>query len=280
MKSNHKEAPIRVARLVAGVLFGLLSLVVFPLSALAAPLHTPTAFSPITGAGIGAPFAAPLNLAADESNGNIFVLSGKTDNSVDILSSEGGTPVGLASPFTLGGFNFGVERLTPAFDNAATSPSKGTLYVPDESSEKVKKYVRNPGTEHYEAAGELTSTPPLGKVRGVTTDKDGNIYVASVAGGGFQFGSIIKFSPTGTQLARLEATQPAQQPRGLAVDDAGDIFVISATDKVFKYPVNGLGEPESSNVVAVLPSSDQAGGIAIDRTSNTFFVLRDQDIIE
>src|SRR4051812_14305414 len=89
----------------------LLSVVVLPATANAASLHSPAPSSPITGAGIGSPFAAPLAVAADESSGNIFVLDGF--DAVDILSAEGGTPAGVVSPFKVIGYSFDFDRILP-----------------------------------------------------------------------------------------------------------------------------------------------------------------------
>ena len=241
------------------------------------PLHTVAPFSPITGEKIGAPFANPETAAVDESTGNIFVGSGafggNVDNSVDILSAEGGIPSGVASPFKITGLHFenGEFAVVPAVDNSAASPNKGALYVPDEGT-VVKKYVRNPVAEKYELADELSSVPPMQGLEGVAVDKDGNVYAASYIGGVSGFGTITKFSATGEELTQFEATEADSRPKHLAIDSAGDLFVNTGGHKVFKYPANPLGEIEATNFEEVPVAFGQPQSVALDRSSNTLFV--------
>jgi hypothetical protein len=271
----------KVRRVLAALIApALLATAVAPPSAPAAAFHTPTAFSPITGAGIGTSLHLSRGIAVDETTGNVFVTSGQSDNVIDIMNSEGGVPVGVASPYTITGFDFGSDFPNLAVDNSPTSPSKGTLYVEDGRS--VKKYVLNVGTEHYEEAGELTATPPLALPDGLAVDEDGNVYVSQL-GVQTPFGAIIKFSPDGAELSRIESSALDQhgQSNGqhaLAVDSAGDLFEV-VHFKAFKYPANGLGEIEESNVVEI-PVSGQAGGVAVDQASNTLYVLFGNHITE
>lgn len=254
-----------------------------PSGASAAPLHTTPAFSPITGSGIGVTFAHPLSVGVDENNGNIVVPSGQfggnADNSVFVLNSEGGNPVGIASPFKTTGFTFSDVGMyaVPAVDSSPTSPSKGALYVPIRFGGKVNKYVRNPATEQYELAGELTSVQSLGPVEAVAVDDSGNVWVASPAGNLTEFGAITKFSPTGAQLARIVMSKATKSPDTIAVDSAGDVFIGSGETKAFKFPANGSGEIEASNFVEVpTQPNGQPIGLAIDRPTNTLFVPVDR----
>jgi hypothetical protein len=258
----------------------------------AAPLHSPAPFPPITGAGIGTSFGKPLSVAVDESTGNIFVPgqvfheeTSHAEYAVYILGSEGGTPVGVAPPYKITdpAFNFGVDFNIPAVDNSPTSPSKGALYVPIRStslsSGAVRKYVRNPATEQYELAEELTSVPGLGATEAVTVDNEGNVYVASVNAPEAELGLITKFSPTGVQLARIVMTKATRSPESIAVDEAGNLFVVTGDFKVFKFPADGLGEIEASNFVEI-PQFGQPNGVAVDRPSNTLFVANGGRTVE
>jgi hypothetical protein len=257
----------------------LLALALAP-SASAAMLHSVAPFSPITGAGIGTAFSNPRAVAVDAATGNLFVTNASGSPTVKILNSEGGPPVGLTAPFELTGFE-GLNGL--AFDNSATSPNQGTLYVSDQAT--VKKYVRNPGTEKYETAGELTPVPPFGNESGspsaVTVDDAGNVYVSigeepqKPKGG---FGTIIKFSPSGTQLAPIPGTAETWRPRGLAVNGDGDLFV-QADFEVFVYPANGLGEIEADNFTEI-PLLDQVGGIAVDRAADILYASQSTHVTE
>jgi hypothetical protein len=278
-----------IARLLGALaLAAALAAAALPAAAGAAALHTTPAFSPITGSGIGASFALPLGVGVDESNGNIFVPSASLGNNVDnaafVLNSEGGAPVGVASPFKVTGLDLQTQEeipyVVPAVDSSPTSPSKGALYVPEEKSESVKKYVRNPGTEQYELVDELTSVPSLGAIGAVAVDDDGNVYVVSAVGGGAEFGSITKFSPAGAQLARIVMTAATKNLATIAVDSAGDVFAAGA-GKAFKFPANGLGEIEASNFVQIpFQGNAPVPGVAVDRATNTLFVASGDGVTE
>src|SRR4051794_17774744 len=103
---DNREATSRTR--IGGILavLALLAAAALPLSAAAAPLHTQTAFSPITGSGTGDPLVVPDSAAADEANGNIFVVDGtqnfeRSDNPTHPLGTEGGVPAGVAPPYKI-----------------------------------------------------------------------------------------------------------------------------------------------------------------------------------
>jgi hypothetical protein len=275
-----------ITRRVSGSVLGAVLLAALALapSASAAMLHSVSPFSPITGAGIGTTIPQPTNLAVDEVSGNLFATSGfEPATVVKILDSEGGPPVGLTSPFELTGFQYAIDFVGLAIDNSATSPNQGTLYVTDPGHLTVKKFVRNPGTEKYEAAGELTPVPPFstfegesGRPAGVAVDEAGNVYV-SIRFEKNGFGSIVKFSPTGTQLARIPASEATRGPEDMAVDGDGDLFVI-ADFGLFVYPANGLGEIEADNFTKV-PVVD-VRGVAVDRAADILYAARNTHVTE
>ena len=205
------------------------------------------------------------------------LMTARAGKLVDILGAEGGAPAGLVAPFTISGITgFGSEPSGAAVDNSATSPAKGTLYVTDVRGHKLRKFTRNAGTEKYEAAGEFVTSAgaSLGEVLGVEVDTKGNVYVAD-----WSSGSAIKFSPTGTQLARISTEPALGRPSDVAIDSAGDLFVQAYSGgKVVKYPVNGSGEIEPTVFSTVVPSG--ATGLAVDTTTNTLFVALGSHVSE
>jgi streptogramin lyase len=254
-----------------------LALLTFAQCAPAGFTRVPLGFSPITGSGSGVTIHTPSGIAVDETSGNVFLNDGSGGNVVDILGAEGGAPLGLVSPFTLSGFVFASEPSGAAVDNATGSAGKGALYVTDVVHSVVKKFTRNPGTELYEAAGELTPTvgPLFSEPLGVTVDTHGNIFVAD-----YGSLSVVEFSPTGTQLKRI-AVFPSlgTSPSSIAVDAAGDLFAEGYSGgAVYKYPANGSGEIELSGgegtapVNSTLVVGSGASGIAVDPATNRLFI--------
>jgi hypothetical protein len=242
-------------------------------TAMAALTRIPTGFSPITGSGIGTTIKSPSGLAVDESNGNIFLNDGGSANAIDIFGAEGGHPVGVASPYRITGFNFeGSEPTGIDIDHSSPpSVSHGAIYTTDIANSKIKKFVRNPGTELYEAAGELVAGPgeePLDEPLGLAVDKKGDVFVSD-----FFPPDIIEFGPTGTELKRFDATPTVGFPSALAFDAAGDLFVESySNSSVYEYPANGSGEIEPSVHTKVLNANSGARGIAVNTATNRLFI--------
>jgi NHL repeat-containing protein len=268
-------------RSLAGVLSALALLLGLVPSASAVMTRAPLGFSPITGAGTGVTISSSSGVAVEEASGNVF-LNDYGTNLINIFGGDGGVPSGVASPYQIAGLNFAGEPNGVAVDNSATSPSKGTLYVTLAGASQVKKYVRNGATELYEEAGDLTPTsgPGWGYPQGVTVDSKGNVFVSD---GESQ--SVVKFSPTGTQLARIVTAgtlSGGEWPSALAVDSAGDLFVAGRfLHNVYKYTANGSGEIELSPglepefATQVVASSGVVGGgygVAVNRASNELFV--------
>jgi hypothetical protein len=286
---HRKSASGLGARHLAIAFSALALLLAFPLSARAATLHTPTAFSPFDASAIGVSnIFGVASVGVDETSGNLFLPNQASptpgfehEGIVYILGSEGGVPASVASPYRITGFNF-EKRSVSAVDNSATSPSKGTLYVVDVQTltGAVKRFVRNAGTEQYEAAGELTAVPSLGIPGGVAVDENGNVYVASKTAPGAKFGRITKFSPSGTQLAQFDMAEATTQPSTLAVDSAGDLFATLEGGRLIKFSANGLGELEASNFAEVPLPGNQAGQVAVDRPSNTLFIPQGNMVAE
>jgi SMP-30/gluconolaconase/LRE-like protein len=253
---------------------GMLVAMAAPAMAPASPLHAATAFSPITGSGIGATFHLPRGVAVDEASGNIFVSSGQQDNAIYVMNSEGGTPVGVAAPYKITGVNFGIFFPTLAVDNSALSPSKGTLYATDVGNDVVRKFILNVGAEQYEAAGTLD---PGHAPEGLAIDKDGNVFVACPFGGASNEGTITKFSPSGALLWQVE-TAAGSHPRTVAVDGAGDVFIANHF-QAFVYSSDGLGGVELGSLTE-LPTPNEVSGLTVDPATNILYLTAAGEVVE
>jgi sugar lactone lactonase YvrE len=251
----------------------LLAMALSPSAASAAKIHVLAPFSPIDGKGItpNVTLHRPSGIAVDEASGNVFLNDGTGEGNVtDIFGAEGGVPTGVASPYQITGFAFDFEPSGVAVDNSATSPSKGALYIVDVDNHKVKKYVRNGGTEEYEAAGELipTSGPGFSYPMGAAVDSHGNVFIAD-----WENEAVIEFSPTGAQLARISTSSTVGHPSSAAVDAAGDLFVQGYENErqVYRYPANGAGEVKANEFQFVISG---ASGLAVDLAANSLYVAR------
>jgi sugar lactone lactonase YvrE len=231
--------------------------------------YVPAGFSPITGAGTGVTIHAPSGIAVDGTSGNVFLNDGAVEEVTDIFGAKGEVPTGVASPYRINGFVFNGEPSGAAVDNSVTSAAKGTLYVVDVGDSQVKKFVRNSGTELYEAAGELVPTdgPGFSEPLGDAVDSHGNVFVAD-----YGSESVIEFSPTGVQLARIGTAETVGNPSSVAVDGAGDLFVQGYPEgsAVYKYPANGSGEVEEEVFNEVVESG--ATGVAVDASANALYI--------
>jgi hypothetical protein len=235
--------------------------------------HLQEPFSPLTGSGSGLVIHTPFGIAVDESSGNVFVNDGTGGEVVAILGAEGGAPAGLVPPFTIAGVSFTSGKSGAAFDNSPTSPNQGTLYVADaKGSKKVKKYARNPTTEKFELAGELTGTPPFTEPAGVALDPHGNVYVADSKNSG----SVVKFDASGAQVQQIPMTAlPSARPSGIAVDAAGNLFATSFAGNrpLFKWPANASGEIPPGTSPIQVPGVEAVTGVAVDTATDALYVI-------
>jgi hypothetical protein len=264
----------------------LLTLALVPATASAVETHLPLAFSPIDGSGTGVTLEFTEGIAVDESTGNVFVNAPDftfefPKDDTYVFGADGDVPTGVSSPYRI--FEQHSEYTGVAFDNSPTSPSKGALYVSNRAFGTVTKYVRNPATEEYEAAGELFANPVENESlnddpNDVAVDSKGNVYVAdegSYVTPGTQV--VGKFSPTGALLARIDVFASVGAPGSVAVDSAGDLFVTggpynASKGSLYKYPASG-GEIDPGNFTQVLPNGTFPTGLAVDRAANRLYVV-------
>jgi len=250
-----------------------------PLSASASATLTrePEPFSPLTGAGSAITLVEPSGIGLDEVSGNVFVTGAEGNAAVGLLGAEGGAPAEVLPPFSIGGFSFGAANATGlAYDNSASSPAKGTLYVYDPGVSTIKKFTRSLVTERYEATGEI-AVAGAGETVGMGLDAAGNVYLGS-----FTAKSVYKFSPAGTLLHKWtspsELPQALNRPGQIAVDAAGDLFIQRQGAGAFKCPV-GAGETiVPASCVEIVSSG--VTGIAVDRLRNRLYVALGKRIAE
>ena len=133
-------------------------------------------------------------------------------------------------------------------------------------------------------------SPAWDRANGVTVDRQGNIIVAGATQGalpGQTLGGdwdayLKKLSPAGAELWTSQFGSPApDEALALAVDGAGNIFVAGSTDGALPGQTRaGLNDafarklsPAGAEIWTVqfgTPLSDEAFGIAVDRTGNAF----------
>ena len=276
----------RSRSLVGATTLALVATMVLASSALATLTRHQEPFSPLTGSGSKVTFVENglSGIAVDEGTGNVFVTSaeynGEGTDGVVVLGGEGGEPIGLASPFVISGTalfspNSGEEFL--AYDNASTSPSKGTVYVYEPSAETIERYVRNAATEHYsEVSGGGIHLPGCGNGGDGGVDAQGDLYFTCRG-----LTDLYEYSPTGTlsheysligtPLAEENFSgQPQVSPGQIAVDGSGDVFLQKDDGSgVYKLPVNLAGEVEPSQYELVASS---AQGLAYEPSSNEVII--------
>jgi hypothetical protein len=264
----------------AGPRLSLLALAVLAFMAFsAAPAHAARTHRLITAfhklpAGVE-PFYT--NIAVNESNGNLFIASFTLGSSawVAIQGPEGGAPTGVANDEIAG-----VRAQSLAFDNSASSPSHGALYVSEEHG-VVKKFVLDPLSQEYVSAGELVATPPLTYMYGqrIDVDANGNVFVVDVAGKG-----VVEFDPAGTQIARLDVSASIGGAGDIAVDSAGDLIVSGSSGSVYRFDANGAGEIEPGTVPVQIYEGDLGGGsvqdFIVDQDSDVLYLLTHLRVLE
>lgn len=217
-------------------------------------------------------FSNPSGIAIDEANGNVFVADAGTET-VEIFGPEGGAPSGVAVTKIKVPANSGRQGV--AIDNAATSPSKGALYVDDGQNQQVKKFTLNPISEEYEPAGELISPPDLGGSLGIAVDAKGNVFVGYTRNTVDSADAIIEFSPSGVEIARIEisSTTSMGAPDALSFDSAGNLYALSHWGAgVWKFAANGAGEIEPATQPIRLVKKESPTGIAVDQDSGALYV--------
>jgi hypothetical protein len=254
---------------------GKLRLLVLPLvvAAFLAPSVAP-AFAAKTHhlkATFGATFTGQIpGIAVDENSDNVFVVDARLTTQVPriaIFGPEGGPPSGV-NPAEIGNLT---NPIGVAVDNSAISPSKGAVYVVENGGSVVKRFVLE--AQKYKVAGELVATPSLGQVVGIAVDKKGNVFVADNTAK-----VVVEFSPTGTELARIDVSASVGAPSKVAVDSAGDIILISAQDgSVFRFGANASGEVEAATVPVQIvapaaPGAPRASGLAVDLGTDALYV--------
>jgi sugar lactone lactonase YvrE len=276
-RSIHSTAPAARLHLLALSLAGAALLSVFVASAQAAEVH-PLITSIKNGRN-------PTGIAINESNGNVFVAYGQETEKVKISGPEGGPPAGelAKTEFTS---HFEYSQATMAFDNSATSPSKGALYVADPGLHRVNKYVLNGTTKEYEYScrinGEGSGCTPSGNPTSaqfgetvfIALDSKGNLFVSE------RSGFIYKFGPQGEDLGTIpvELQGTIRRPESIAVNSDGDLYVrvkeSGSEDGVYVYEANGSGEIEPGTTPVQF--APDARAVAIDPSNDHVYLLEEE----
>jgi len=155
------------------------------------------------------------------------------------------TPAGTRTVFVSG---FVADAL--AFD------SRGNLFVADTSTHKIKKVTPGKVTTDF-----ATITNPMG----LAFDQSGNLFVSDASSGGSN-GSIIKLSPTGSNIALPPGFSGLSGPFGLAFDHDGNLFVSQASTGI----ISKITPAGTKTVFASGLNSPE--GLAFDSAGNLYEV--------
>jgi sugar lactone lactonase YvrE len=242
-------------------------------------------FGFVNGNGIAATFQSPLHLCAD-SKGNIFVA----DNNNHAIRKI--TPQGTVSTFAGNGTISG-DIVEP---NGICADKADNLYVTDAC--KIKKITPEgvvsilSGTQALSCgyadggAGESMFSYPYG----ISTDNDGNLYVADRGAH-----NVRKISPGGTSstlagssIGDENGTGSAAKfryPHDLDIDAGGNIYVLDQSNfKIKKISPAGVvttfvgGSQGHKNGTGTAAQLDVVSAICIEPSTGTFyFIERTQD---
>lgn len=182
----------------------------------------------------------PNMIAVNPADGTVWVA---WLNGVSKLSSDGKQI--LAQVIPQGG-NPNVE--TGRF-NVAVNPKDGSVWIAD---------ARGP-INRYDANGTQIATGPTMREpkAGVTVDYDGNAWVADS-----QFNALIRISPTGQQLVKLDMPSPTS-PRVNPKD--GSVWVVSGQSMLLNLSADGTKMNEFAAGMAVV-------GISLSPSDNGIWV--------
>ena len=194
------------------------------------------------------PIERPNMISVNPADGTVWVA---WLNGASKLSSDG-TQI-LAQIVPQGG-NPNVE--TGRF-NVAVNPKDGSVWVAD---------ARGP-INRYDANGAQIATGPTMQEpkAGIAVDYDGNAWVADS-----QFNSLIRISPTGQELVKLEMPSPTS-PRVNPKD--GSVWVVSSQSMLINLSADGakISEfPAGMAVVAITLSPADSGIWVADMLGATF----------
>ncbi|MGC2374443.1 MAG: hypothetical protein WA484_11280 [Solirubrobacteraceae bacterium] len=256
--------------------------------------------------GFGAFSNRPTGVAVDQLSGNVFATEGGFEegegNVVKVFGPEGGLPVGGAPAVLHGSFNFNVEPVGLAIDNAcflggksgaactSFDPSNGDIYVPTVrgGGEVVEKYTLNASNEYeyvcqFTGYGGLSGSacekePSRSPVKhfqrplGAAVDAEGDVYIADEGSE-----AIYEFNSVGEEVEG-PITGPFGAPDYLALDAGGDLFVRgyhNGTVVELKRNPSGGFEPGIELVEGAFTY-----GIAVDPVHNILYLDLGQSIAE
>ncbi len=190
----------------------------------------------------------PNMISVNPADGTVWVA---WLNGASKLSSDGKE---ILAPIIPEGGNPNVE--TGRF-NVAVNPKDGSVWVAD---------ARGP-INRYDANGAQIATGPTMQEPkgGIAVDYDGNAWVADS-----QFNSLIRISPTGQELVKLEMPSPTS-PRVNPKD--GSVWVVSSQSMLINLSADGakISEfPAGMAVVAITLSPADSGIWVADMLGATF----------
>lgn len=137
------------------------------------------------------------------------------------------------------------------------------LYAPTAADNHGNLFVANGGygtLENFSSAGEhigKVSFTGVGNSTGMTSDRQGNLYVASTV-------SINKFGPGGMDQGVI--LHGVIQIRHMACDGNGNLYIVGSHGRIYKYSSSGVGFGVFAEPVA------SPAGICFDSKDNLFCI--------
>lgn len=244
------------------------------------------------GTGSGARFFFPTGITT-APGGDMYVTEERTHRIRQVTAAAV-----VTSPLGANGGQGNTDGTgTAARFNAPsgiTVDSSGTIYVADTGNHLIRK-VTTPGLVVTKLAGDPTksgSRDGTGAAasftlpRGITTDPDGNVYVADTNNHTIRkvtaTGVVTTFAGRAAGGAAVDGVGAAARvnaPRGLTVDDDGTIYYADAFSHVIRQAatdgtvttIAGLADtPGTTNGNGSVARFNTPGGIALDGDGNLY----------
>ena len=210
------------------------------------------------------PASAPIGVAVDQANGDVFA-AGNFNLSTGALGQieefdAAGAPLSPPSPFGKGNLYAG----------AAVNPTDGDVDVL--ANVLVEGEISETAIQTYDpsSGARLSSFPvPASTNRAsgqttvqIATDAAGDVYVPVVPDD-----EVLEYSPSGTLLQTLTGAGALSGPTGVAVAPSGNLWVVDAND-------NRIAELSPADALLQEIESEGVQSVALDAHGDVFAIVR------
>ncbi|PDV97265.1 NHL repeat-containing protein [Candidatus Chloroploca asiatica] len=204
-------------------------------------------------------------------------LATAPDGTIYLAESRRGVWIFAADGDLIGTFE--PQTLLDAYDVAYGS--EGDLFVADFGRNAIARFTAD-GTfvERWGSAGSGPDQFGFASPQRIAVSPEGNVYALDARPGpesGRIVSSIVRFSPTGRALGRIELP-PDLSPTDLAVDANGNVYLADTFGGVVKLGANGqelarFGDP-------ALPEQFAAGAIDVDADGFIYLATYTEGILQ